>query len=346
MSSSTSASQTAALEEAFNGVTKALGAEKPEGQPYFTRAARKDLLKLLGDTVPVANTNTVLQQRILQLLEAVKNDSPTLELDFNKYAGDIKCVAFLLYSIQNLEKHAEEEAKNLWLGEPNNGEACDTAENRADQVLVQNESLLFSRQNRSALRLMLAALKYAWMGPYKERLDLAMQRTDGPRTFVPGEGIRGDSLRTFDANPVLTAPLVCQLCDEGFTLDRHFAQHIQTEHVLDVHDVSSAEREYRKRVLYLMSLEGCRPITGQEKRIILQNCAHFQQFSRPGANGNTFADSEPVPRAEAACVFCAQKDWLEHRHKLHLFDEAPSDAKSDEELDPESNDRITITVLF
>ncbi len=54
-------------------------------------------------------------------------------------------------------------------------------------------------------------------------------------------------------------------------------------------------------------------ITIQEKRTVLQNFAHFQQFSRPSAKGNTFAYAADLPRSEAACALCQQKDFLEHR---------------------------------
>ena len=67
-------------------------------------------------------------------------------------------------------------------------------------------------------------------------------------------------------------------------------------------------------------------MTGQEKRLIVQNFAHFQQFSRPGAKGNTFARIPEVPRCETACVFCQRKDWIEHRHKLNLFGQPPTGA--------------------
>ena len=50
---------------------------------------------------------------------------------------------------------------------------------------------------------------------------------------------------------------------------------------------------------------------------------HFQQFSHPGAKGNYFADCDEVPRAEAACAFCACMGWLEHRRKLSLFGCSP-----------------------
>ena len=39
---------------------------------------------------------------------------------------------------------------------------------------------------------------------------------------------------------------------------------------------------------------------------------HFQQFSRPGAKGNTFARIPEEPRCEAACVLCQRKDFIEH----------------------------------
>ena len=57
-----------------------------------------------------------------------------------------------------------------------------------------------------------------------------------------------------------------------------------------------------------------------------QNFSHFQQFSRPGAKGNTFARVPEVPRCEAACALCQQKDFIEHRHKLALFATPPSSA--------------------
>ena len=66
---------------------------------------------------------------------------------------------------------------------------------------------------------------------------------------------------------------------------------------------------------------------------MLQNFAHFQQWCFPGSRGNYFADSKAVPRAEAACVVCAQKDYLDHRHKLSLFETIP-----DTPLPPNAND--------
>ena len=74
---------------------------------------------------------------------------------------------------------------------------------------------------------------------------------------------------------------------------------------------------------------------------MVQNFWHFQQFSHPGAQANTFASVRAVPRSEAACVFCKQKKWLEHRHKLCLFgtlpDEAHPEADSGLQADEEAD---------
>ena len=62
--------------------------------------------------------------------------------------------------------------------------------------------------------------------------------------------------------------------------------------------------------------------------MMVQHFSRFQQFCRPGANGNYFADCEEVPGAEAACAICARKDWLEHRHRLSLFAAVPEAAST------------------
>ena len=110
-------------------------------------------------------------------------------------------------------------------------------------------------------------------------------------------------------------PAASQLCESDSLTEEDFARHKLEHH--------AGEAEYRKRVLYLMAETGCRPITAQEKRIMVQNFAHFQQFCHPGSKGNFFSSGKEVPRCEAACAICAQKDYLEHRHKLSLFGAAP-----------------------
>ena len=204
---------------------------------------------------------------------------------------------------------------------------ADEAENRLDQDLML---LTSGHRNRFLLRRMKqfkdfivnpAAASTEFAQKYKQRVLEALATPVGRMTYVPGSAIGGDDLRKFSEVPIMSGPLVCQLCDTDFLTERSFAEHKNHAH--------AGESEYRKRVLYLMSQQGCRPITGQEKRIIVQNFAHFQQFCHPGSKGNYFADSEEVPRYEAACALCARKDFLEHRHKLNLFAEPPTNTISE-----------------
>ena len=153
---------------------------------------------------------------------------------------------------------------------------------------------------------------------YTEHVQRACAKAAGRASYVAGQDIHGDALRTFACTPEACGPLTCQLCDADFLYEADFGVHKDTEH--------GGDAEYRKRVLYLMDDVGCRPITAQEKRVMVQNFAHFQQFSRPGAKGNTFARVPEIPRCEAACALCQQKDFIEHRHKLSLFGTAPSSA--------------------
>ena len=150
---------------------------------------------------------------------------------------------------------------------------------------------------------------------YREPLEVACASAAGPASYVAGRDIQGDVLRTFACTPEACGPLTCQLCAADFLYEADFGVHKDKAH--------GGEAEYRKRVLYHMDDVGCRPITAQEKRVMVQNFSHFQQFSRPGAKGNTFARVPEVPRCEAACALCQQKDFIEHRHKLSLFSAHP-----------------------
>ena len=120
-----------------------------------------------------------------------------------------------------------------------------------------------------------------------------------------------------------------QLCERDFVTEEDFARHKQQEH--------AGEAEYGKRVLFLMAEAGCRATSAQEKRLMVQNFAHFQQFCHPGSKGNRFSGGEAVPRCEAACVVCAQKDYLEHRHKLSLFGAVPEERVSEHCADAASD---------
>ena len=203
---------------------------------------------------------------------------------------------------------------------------ADEAHNKIEQELL---ILAFGNRTKSMLR-RLKLYKAFVQDPttseteftkrYGDRI-LHLEREASGCTYIPGDEVAGDELRSFADKPILSGPLVCQLCKADFTNENTFALHKKNDH--------GGEYEYRKRVLYLMAEAGPRPITAQEKRIIVQNFARFQQYCRPGAGGNFFADCEEVPRAEAACVVCAQKDYLEHRYKLCLFGEAPAESATE-----------------
>ncbi len=139
---------------------------------------------------------------------------------------------------------------------------------------------------------------------YMDQVQSACSAQRGVPAFVSGVEIAGDALRTFQKTPVLTGPLVCQLCDADFTNEADFGKHVSNEHC--------SMDEYRKRVIYLMELRGHQELTAQERRLIVQNFSHFQQFSRPGTGTNAFEDAVDVPRCEAACAMCQQKDFIEH----------------------------------
>ena len=156
---------------------------------------------------------------------------------------------------------------------------------------------------------------------YKAQMDQASQTFTGCGCYVPGDTIEGDELRTFASQPRISGPIVCQLCDDAtFLYEDDFSTHQKNVHC--------GVNEYRKRVLFLLEQCGPRAITAEEKRLIVQNFAHFQQFSRPGAKGNTFARIPEVPRCEAACALCARKDFIEHRHRLNLFGQPPEQLES------------------
>ena len=114
---------------------------------------------------------------------------------------------------------------------------------------------------------------------YKEKVFEAVAASNVLPRYVAGVEIQGDALRSFSKETIITGPLVCHLCEDAtFLYDEDFAAHNAKVH--------SGENEYRKRVLFPMEQSGSRPVNGQEKRIILQNVAHLQQFSRRRTKAN------------------------------------------------------------
>ena len=87
------------------------------------------------------------------------------------------------------------------------------------------------------------------------RLKVAMEAAT--RRFlrrIDTDDESGDELRIFSHDPIISGPLVCQLCNTDFINQKSFTEHKKQCH--------SGECEYRKRVLFLTQEQGCRPITG------------------------------------------------------------------------------------
>ena len=112
------------------------------------------------------------------------------------------------------------------------------------------------------------------MSPYRERI-LRIQRVfdRGLARYVPGADIHGTDLYEFPLEPKLTPPLHCMLCGDGFASDAAWERHIVSSHV--------SMAEYRKRVLFKYEERGPQAVTPSEKRNMVQNFAHFQQYSHP-----------------------------------------------------------------
>ncbi len=142
-------------------------------------------------------------------------------------------------------------------------------------------------------------------------MDARVRLATAPKRYAAGAEIEGLELRQFSEVPTLAPPLVCMLCEAGFLSERALQKHFDESH--------GGRAEYRKRVQHLLEQRGPHPVSAQEKRIMIQNFAHFQQYSRLSSRGNDFHGAAPVPRAEAACVICARLRWLEQCFKLCLF---------------------------
>ena len=118
-----------------------------------------------------------------------------------------------------------------------------------------------------------------FMSPYRERILRALG--SHKVRYVPGADIDGTDLYEFPWEPRLTAPLHCMLCGDGFASDAALEKHVVSSHV--------SMAEYRKRVLFKYEERGPQAVTPCEKRNMVQNFAHFQQYSHPGAGSCVFS---------------------------------------------------------
>ena len=141
---------------------------------------------------------------------------------------------------------------------------ADEAQNRIDQDLLMLENGIWTRDllrrldKYKVLVSSPSAQHEELAGEYAERVREALAMSAGKSRYVPGTEVDGSKLRSYLACPIITGPLVCQLCESDFLTEEDFARHKEKHH--------AGEAEYRKRVLYLMAEAGCRPITAPVAR--------------------------------------------------------------------------------
>ena len=204
--------------------------------------------------------------------------------------------------------------------------AIDEEDGRNHTEVVLDEAEGEPRRRKQTRRNLQHLNKYIdeiFMRPYRDRIQKAL----APEKifYVPGDDIEGNKLHEFSEQPRLTAPLHCMLCGDGFLSDARLERHIDDSHV--------SVAEYRKRLLFLYEENGPQAVTASEKRNMVQNFAHFQQYSHPGVGSCVFSESPPVARSEAACAICARLNWKEHRVKINLFADPPIESQSNESED-------------
>ena len=144
--------------------------------------------------------------------------------------------------------------------------------------------------------------------------------------YEPSAELKDDGmLAPWHQQSIVSGPYVCRLCGGQFVDKQSFHKHICEHHV--------SIAMYRKRVIYLEEQNGIREIGFQEKRNMIHSFSEFQTTSRLGSGCNEWTEAPfgktkkpkvvtPKPvheRREAACVVCAQLDWLEHRYPVALF---------------------------
>ena len=76
-----------------------------------------------------------------------------------------------------------------------------------------------------------AALQMDIVQKYKDEVVQAAAASWVVPPYVAGDEIQGDALRSFSEDPIITGPLVCQLCENAsFVYDADFAAHKEKVH--------------------------------------------------------------------------------------------------------------------
>ena len=261
----------------------------------------------------------------------LEREATEARLNLEEYPFRSRITVLVYWCIQHRQHERTQALIAKYLTPKDEDETCE-----AEDILIEAENTSKKTYRlKRRLKKLKAYIDEAWLQPYRPRLEAVLQKST-ERKYVPGAEIRGTDLHEFSEEPRLTAPLHCMLCGRGFVSDQRLIQHIE--------DFHCPHAEYRKRVLFKYEERGPQPVTPCEKRNIVQNFSHFQQYSHPGAGSLVFSGKPPVPRSEAACAICARLDWKENRKKLNLFADPPaqahdSDSDSDEDEEDHGNKR-------
>jgi len=307
----------------------------------IARMTRKTARKFARALCVPRGDKSTTQDELRKLQEtttALEDEAKTATLNLACYRFQSRLTVFAYWCCDRRQRERKALLMSQWVApiEEENGRCC--TEVILDEAETQPQrSWRMTRQ----LRQLYKHVDEDFMSPYRERI-LRMYRLDRwnrPVRYVPGADIHGTDLYEFPSEPRLTPPLHCMLCGDGFASDAAWEKHVVSSHV--------SMAEYRKRVLFKYEERGPQAVTPSEKRNIVQNFAHFQQYSHPGAGSCVFSGEPPVPRSEAACAICARLDWKEHRVKLNLFAAPPavSDAKQDDLSEQSSSEETDTTAL-
>lgn len=114
--------------------------------------------------------------------------------------------------------------------------------------------------------------------------------------------------------PVISPPVMCYLCGEGFLSKASLEHHTNEKH--------AGWAEYRKRLFWEAESRGFEAMLPWVKRWILSRFSFFQCYAVPGEPSQDWQKddsiSRAVPRREEACVVCARRDWIDQRFPVYM----------------------------
>ena len=124
----------------------------------------------------------------------------------------------------------------------------------------------------------------------------------------------------------MQAPVICQLCGQGFLETKGLWKHAAAEH--------HSWAECRQRLIYEVGRRVSVPLQPVQKRRLVGNIMHVLLYSHPGRD--TLKPGCYTMRQVAACAVCAGKGWLEDFYPCYLFNEYSASSNHGEAQDEEN----------